>query len=362
MKNKRNIYCDYQFWEGFFGIEEEVVRNRKKRILWDAFYDFLSNNNLFFNIPKQDVNDETRGGINLNEIRHKKGGAGIKFIPNEFPCIESLSDSEDDRLNSVFLTMLDRSDCERLSKSFGIIVFNLEMVFTGEHVFWGNDTTLQKSNGLNWSYLLEWRDKCPSISYCNSLVLVDRYLLSDKNQNVFDKNIKPIFEAFLPQSLENDIIFTICIVAENICASIDQKLRKLERLVKDLRPNLRFKINIFDSRFIHDRSVLTNNVMLTSGAGFDVIGNNDIPMKFTTTSLSFPFLQSHKDSNTYLDWISNVLKVERTRRSYQENYWGAEETRHHLLDYYYEEPAPLRATFSIGDANREALLRALARN
>ena len=94
MKDKRDIYCEYAFWEAFFEMEERVLRNRSKRMLWDSFYEFLSNNNLYFNIPHQGVNEETCGGDNLIKIRHEKGGARIKFIPKKFPKIENISDNQ----------------------------------------------------------------------------------------------------------------------------------------------------------------------------------------------------------------------------------------------------------------------------
>ena len=360
MKNKRNIYCDYQFWEDFFDMEDRLysAREKTKLQIWFAFEDFLSNNNLFFNVLNQGVSDETNGGRKLNEIMHKKGGAGIKFIPKKFPRIELLSDDDDDRLNSVFLTTLNTPECEHLSKSFGVIVYNLDMIFSGEHVFKEQEFPFDKENGLNWNYLQRWSNSCPSISYCNSLVIADRYLLYDsKYHNVFENNVKPIFNAFLPQSLGNDIVFTICIVAEKKCASIDDKLAELESIVKELRPDLRFKLNIFDSNKIHDRSIITNNVILICGPGFDVIGENNKPLKSTVPYFCFPFLQSSRDK-TYLAWINDVLKEERKCRSFQENYWGAEETRHHLLDYYYEEPPRLRATYMKGNPNRDVLLRA----
>ena len=51
MKNKRDIYCEYAFWEAFFEMEDKVIKDRSKRPIWDAFYNFISNNNLFFDIP-----------------------------------------------------------------------------------------------------------------------------------------------------------------------------------------------------------------------------------------------------------------------------------------------------------------------
>lgn len=363
MKTKRDIYCEYAFWEAFFEMEESILRDRSKRKHWDAFCEFLSNNNLYFDVPYQAINEETCGGANLMKIRQEKGGAGVKFLPKKFPKFEEFSDNDDNRLNAVFLTIAETSVCQSISERFGVIVFNLSMIFSAEHVFVNNGISFDRTNGKNWTYLWELRDKCPSISCCNSLLIADRYLLADLNESAFDNNLRPIFEALLPQRLDNDIIFNISIIAQNICRSIDEKLFRIEKLVKELRPRLRFSLNIFNSKKIHDRSILTNNIILTSGAGFDVIGNNEIPLKFTTTSLYFPFLQFDPNgSNKYIDWINNVLKVERSCRSYQQNYWGEIKPRHHLLDYYYEEPVMPKATFSIGSAFADVLLKARITN
>lgn len=349
MKNKRDIYCEYAFWEEFFRMEDEVIRNRNKRRLWDAFYDFLSNNNIFFDVSHQEINENTNGSSNLMEIRRKKGGAGIKFIPNQFPKFEDFSDNDDDRLNAVFLTTLETEVCESLSKRFGVIVFNLSMIFSAKHVYINNGQTFDKNNGHNWTYLQALRELCPSINCCNSLLIADRYLLSDTNINMFDNNLQPIFEALLPQMLDNGIVFNIYIIAENLCESIEDKLRRIEELVRNLRPQLNFSLNIFNSRKLHDRSILTNNIILTSGAGFDVIGHNGIPLRFTTTTLNFPFLHSNI-SNEYIEWINNVIKVKKSCRRHRIDYWGKENPRHHLLDYYYEEPKKPTARYSLGDA------------
>ena len=361
MKNKRDIYCEYAFWEAFFEMEESVLRDRSKRKLWDEFYEFLSNNNLFFDIPQQTINEDTYGGVNIMRIRQEKGGAGIKFIPKKFPKFEDFSDDDDNRLNAVFLTTLETAVCESLSRRFGVIVFNLSMIFSAKHVFVNNGISFDRSNGQNWTYLWELKNKFPSISCCNSLLIADRYLLSDVNESVFDNNLSPILDALLPQQLDNGIIFNICIIADNLCSSIEEKLYRIEMLIKDLRPQLTFSLNIFSSKKLHDRSILTNNIILTSGAGFDVIGRNEMPLRFTTTSLYFPFLQYEPNGIIkYLDCINNVLKIERSCRSYQHNYWGEENPRHHLLDYYYEEPVMPRATYSLGSAFANVLLQARA--
>ena len=362
MKTKRDIYCEYGFWEAFFETESQIIIDRTKRRLWDAFFVFLSSNNLFFDIPNQSVNSQTSGGKYLNELWQTKGGAGILFIPKEFPKIENISDNDDERLNSVFLTMETTTVCKQLSERKGVIVLNLDMIFTAKHIFNDNGTSFYKSNGQNWTFLWNLKEKCPSICHCNSLVIADRYLLSDKNVNAFDSNLRPIFNAILPQQLDCGIIFTISILAENLSASINDKLLRLENLVKELRPLLNFSLNIFDTNKIHDRSILTNNIILTSGAGFDVIGNNAQPLKFTTTSLRFPFLQNETNgSTTYLDWIYNLLKVEKKCRLYNHNYFGSIIPRSHLLDCYREEPVRAVSKIRVNDAFSDLFRNASSR-
>lgn len=354
MKNKRNIYCEYAFWEAFFDMEEQVLHDRTKRKLWDAFYEFLTDNSLFFDIDTDHVMDGTPGGQNLMMLRQAKGGAGIKFIPETFPKLEEICDDDDDILNSVFLTMTDTSECKNLSRGLGMIIFNLSMIFSAEHVYVDNGISFDKSNGHNWTYLWDLKEKCPGIDCCNSLVLADRYLLYDVNDSAVDANLRPIFEALLPQFMDNGIYFTICIIAENKGRPVEEKYKKIENLIREIRPELDFSLNIYHSKGLHDRSIITNNVILISGAGFDVIGANEQPLKFTTTSLIFPFLQTDKNDK-YLVWIDNVLKEKQKCCAYQRNYWGDETKRHHLLDYYYEEPAAPSATFSLGSEFSELL-------
>ena len=360
MKNKRNIYCEYAFWEAFFELEEKIIFDRSKRPLWDAFYEFLKTNNIYFDIDAYSIDDSTIGGKNLMQIRQEKGGAGIKFIPGEFPGFKEVGDSDDNILNSVFLTMSETYEYETLSKGLGIVTFNLPMIFSAEHLYRDNGISFDETSGQNWTYLLDLKKKYPSINCCNSLVIADRYLLYNLKHNTLKSNLRPIFDALLPETLDKDILFTICIVAENKSQSIRRKFNQISDLIKELRPNLSFCFNICASNDLHDRSILTNNVHLTVGAGIDVIGEDEQPLKFTTSSLHFPFFKKDM-TDKYLSWINNVLKVEKKCCTYDNNYWGNKGKRHHLLDYYYEEPNAPRATFSLGAAGLEDLLSAFGR-
>lgn len=362
MKNKRDIYCEYPFWEAFFEMEKDVLHDRQKRRLWGEFCDFLFKNNLFFDIPNQSVDYETPGGKNLNELRHKKGGAGIRFIPKKYPKINNLTDNDDNILNSVFLTMEETAKCKKLSERFGVLVFNLPMIFSAGHVYSDNGIAFDRNNGKNWKYLWELKDKCPSICHCNSLIVADRYLLGDRT-NILNDNLKPIFEAFLPQHLDNNIVFTIYVITLTDlehCSSIKEKLSEIKKLIEKLRPKLKFRLNIFHSNKLHDRSIITNNAFLTSGGGFDVITTQERAFRFTTTSLCFPFFQATDNVNdVFIGWITNIKNATKGCTNYQQNFWGDKNTKHHLLDFYYTPP--VRKQLNKCDISENCLLHVRAR-
>lgn len=351
-KIKKRIYCDFEFWERFFELETTIIHNRQKRKLWDAFYDFLSSNCIFFNIGENEFNEDTPGGHSIEEMRRATGGAKFKFVNKKYPKFEELSNDNDYLLNSVFLTMLETSECECLSKKYGIMVFNLEMIFSAEHVYYDNEKAFTKENGSNWDYLMGLKQKCPSISCCNSLVIVDRYLLAENNkENVLSTNVKPILEALLPTKLDNDIVFTISIITDTYNKDnnieVSNEYQRYVNTIKEIRPELTFSLNIFQSRKVHARSIFTNNIVLSSDAGFDVIGDNYEPLRLVNfTSVVFPFLVSNKTENNYLDWIDSVLIVKNSCNKYNRDFWGTNPAKHHLLDYYYEKPTPQKNPYS----------------
>ena len=330
MKNRINIYCESAFWTDYFNDEQVALKDKNKRRSWDHFYDFLCKNNIFIDMAKSDIEEDTCGGKAIFDIMHATGGAGIHFMPGNLPIIELLTNENDDNLNSIFLTSKPNDECEKLSKSFGVIVMNKDMVYSASHLFKDCGQAFTPRSLPNWEYLNEYSRRIPSINYCNSLIIVDRYLFSTHNyNNVFDRNIKPIFNALLPERLDGDIEFNIIIVSNISDYGFYDGSDEIEQIIEEIRPNLRFSLNVIDTRKLHDRVIITNNVMLSCGAGFDVIGNNGFPIRFTTTSLTFPFMIGQDNSQTtYLSWIHTVLE------QCKQNSCTPAETNHHLLNHY----------------------------
>ena len=334
MRNRINIYCDSAFWMDYFDDELVALRDRNRCKAWVCFFDFLRNNNVFINLAKTDVDENTCGGRAIDELLRATGGAGIHFIPGRFPMIESLGNGNDDNLNSIFLTTKPESECEEMSQRLGVLVMNKEMVYRASHLFEDCGKVFQKKIMPNWEYLYDYSKSIPSINYCNSLIIVDRYLFSKQNHsNVHDNNLKPIFNALLPKQLCDGIVFNIIIFSNISNPDFYDGSDDIKGIIDEIRPNLNYSLKVIDNRKLHDRVIITNNIMLSCGAGFDVIGNDGYPIKFTTTSLSFPFLIGQESSRTaYLSWIHTVLNE--CRR----NFGSFDVTTHRLLNHYYEPP------------------------
>lgn len=333
MKDRINIYCEYAFWSAFFDDERDALKDRNRRKAWDCFFDFLCANKLFLGIAPTDIDENTCGGKAILDFRQATGGAGIHFLSGGLPSITELNNNEHEKLNSVFLTTKQNAECKELSNKFGVIVLNKDMVYEAKHLFDDCGRPFIKKKLPNWSYLNEYGNNAPSINCCNSLLIVDRYLFSGSNhENVFDNNLMPIFEALLPQKLADGIVFNICIFSDISSPNFYDGSEEIEEIIDEIRPKLNFDLKVIDTRRIHDRVIITNNIMLSCGAGFDVIGSDGLPIKFTNTSLTFPFLSGKSiNRENYLGWIYTVLNE-------QSKCHKTIPTNHHILNNYYEKP------------------------
>lgn len=360
MKDKRDIYCEYSFWESFFEMEDKVLKNRTQKMNWCYFYSFLSNNILYFDINREEADSESVGGQNIQDLLQAKGGANINFISQDFPKIADLKiDNNDDQLlNSVFLTMSETTVCEKMSKRYGVLILNLSMVLSSEYLYMDTGITFDRDRNDNWSFLDFYKKSSPGIRCCNSIVLIDKYLFHnqttpqgyDRGPDILNHNIGPILDSLIPEKLDSNILFCFYIVSEyEADKPIGDKIKVYEDIIKEKCPNIRYKIVILDPwkngvELIHDRALFTNYFFINPGAGFDVIGSNDRARRKSDVHTHFPFLykslwisnNASTDKNNYLDWIFKVLKVNKSCNSYEHNYWGSRYKKHHLLDYYSE--------------------------
>lgn len=368
MKTKRRVYCDYAFWNEFFDLEnsEKICNVRKNRKAWDAFMDFLEASIIIINIEKDKIDGGTKGGKEIFDFYKRSGGASIKCDKGVWPNVSEIKGDEDEVLNSVFLLNESTEFCNKRSKTTGVLFLNIDMIFSSSHMYVDNGITFTPENGANWSYLYELKEKYPGIGICNSILVLDRYLFKNMREESIKHNLKPILDSLLPKQLGNGISLNLIIMAES-AAGVHNNVRTIKGIIRELRPCLKFTLNVYLTDKIHGRSILTNNIFLTSDIGFsvirqDVISQEEITYKDNETHLEFPFFRMGANNDLYLERINGAHKVKNCCKQDWQDVLGDRDTHNHLLDYYFEPQKSARSTFALGDTCSEQLSKLLSLN
>jgi hypothetical protein len=127
------------------------------------------------------------------------------------------------------------------------------------------------------------------------MILIDNYI----HQNI-DKNLLPIVEAMLPIMLRNTAFhLTILTERKDTVNYKDDVYEKLTQRIKAIRPQLDFIIELYVQNGkgdFHDRTILTNNVKINSGAGFSLRRQNGISQNSTKIKIWHPCLQNCSDT------------------------------------------------------------------
>ena len=106
---------------------------------------------------------------------------------------------------------------------------------------------------------------------------------------------------------------------------------KVKKIIRDIRPDLHFTLEVLDSigRF-HDRKLITNNIYIRSGEGFDIF-----PIKKSTDiDIAFPSLDKTKftnDEKSYNTLIEELRSIDYSNR-YGRHRWGKDNVGNRLLE------------------------------
>ena len=305
------IYCEKEFLKDFILSFSKLSFDRQKTGL--QIVDFLSKSPIVFNVSKEQLNsDNELKGNQLFEYIKKRSLEGNNNGKHrwsyDFFCDYSNSPHSKQELSSIYLTVKSELDCNRIMKKWGILAFNKESLLKNEYIFEDCGIALPDNNIAHngWNSILNYK----LVNICNSLLVIDNYLLqSDINQTYANKsvaekiknNLIPILDALLPKEIS--IPFHLYIYAcEDICpfkSLMDEEdENSLYNLIRGLRGGkVPIEIRLINSKsgnkkLFHDRVILSNNIRISSGMGFDLYGEDNLQInKPTTISILFPFIQ-----------------------------------------------------------------------
>ena len=239
------------------------------------------------------------------ELAQMQSEQNIHLKLGDFVTPETINKSDNKQLTAYYLTCCDCETCQKCMDECGVLAICPENIKNFKSILYDNGSAIGKNEQTDWKQKLIFTP-------CNSLVLVDNYILSD-SKGV--ENLKKIFDILLPKSLDTDIPFQISIFTTlkkgNAKNDIDSQdcLKKIAILVEQLRPELYFKLAIFKCSFekFHDRIIITNNTYISCGGGFDLMKDGKSE-KSTTLNYVFPFFYKTAkwDSMAYSNFLNGV--------------------------------------------------------
>lgn len=321
MRHRRLIYCDTAFIQQM-GLDKPfaISPNRtggneemsKIGIIGRLMLQFLAKSDLLVDSIQDfralaEVNSESPLFLLFKWNDTGGGGKGQFIRQGIIPNVSEFLKNKD-YLNAIILTgKLDDKSCRSISRDLGIIVFNPNLMNIGYvNLTMGKAIPTQ---AIDWSWLAKQNETFPRLDICNSMIIIDPYILQDRinqNNNIitygFDEkinnNLEPILNQLLPQSLGPDIKFHIDLFV-NYCndwnkLDWNERYNYVRDTIEYIRPKLDFSLAIYGTKSFHDRMIITNNIFIESGEGFDIFPNP----KPTRVSIEFPFIQTN---NEWLD-------------------------------------------------------------
>lgn len=361
---RRTVFCELEFLNGFahklYGPQtddDEIIRIR-------SFFKFIKTSYLCLNITANEFNEnvetdifnestQSRRSENdqcrewnqllrkiLNELYIANISNGTVIHTNAFSG--SISQIFDDHskdfdkilFNAVYLTSLDRESCEALSKQHGIFVFNIEMVETMFDEYQYFETTVTTINNVSDFNFLN-----PFSHNCNSMIIVDRFIF--RHNEVWLDNLRTILQKIIPNGRRNEPFYLTFVtqyplppVANNIAEFKDDIERKCKLSVQNMINkiccrNWENTVRVFYTNRFHDRYIITNNMLLDIGKGFDWLFDRNAegaPVMFNgvSTAINFypAFVRNNKTRYEYWNLLSvirnevikrNVLSVMKNR-------------------------------------------------
>lgn len=320
------VYIDKCFVHRFWSIRNE------KEILNSFYNSFLKKLNgctivtnfLSFDEIRENDNSELFFDI-LFEY-----SLDINFSPDLFDTSNIIKETSKGGFK-IFFVELANVIIEELEKKTGYVFISTENI-EKEWLFINNYKNVEKllclpagndSDSFNGWEDLKFISKIPS----SSIIILDKYILSNNSNNRISDNLIPLIEQILPERYEG--VVNVMIISEDILS----KTTNLKKAAKDilnildlhfnkLNPKLKFTIVHHNKAFypsesveMHDRYVYTNYFTIDCQRGFSlfkkgkrIIANSSVEIYFNFQHPKTKMLKTHIQG--VKDYISKMKRLE----------------------------------------------------
>lgn len=280
------VYLDIKFWDKFVESFPDYIAfmdtSISKMENYIGMYRFISSAHLKLNISAQDILKKVESDDRLKMLWKKSTEGCCKLdFDAEMSDGKQLSTTED--LNAIYLLGDDR---RRDYEKFGVMTITPNSIEEIGYLFKDSGRIIKKGDRGNWDFLSNFDHSF------NSILIADPYIL--KTTDTFDSDIYAILTALLP--IESASTFHISIISNEFNHEPKCRYEKIKKFIKKERPNLNFTFTLYEDegkdKVFHDRSIITNNVMINIGAGFGIYNKSKIAKNNTSVSIIYPHFNS----------------------------------------------------------------------
>lgn len=318
---KARVYIEYSFWKQM--ASGDSIDSMRSFI---EVFDLLVRSEVCFDITAEQLSALAADDPQLLMLwKRAMSGQMSMELGAEQRKNAVLSGSVSDIADLMAVYLLDRGEkfCHELSGRIGVMALNVSMARNQAKYFDGDGAMVQR--GMQYEgYWLAFSQKMKQV--CNSLVVVDPYICRDR-QSV-EVNLLSLLDAVLPMQLA--IPFHLSIFTTTNTPNYGAKLqRSLVDRLASIRPQVSFELSVYQitrrDRF-HDRYLISNNVLIECGAGFDLFDEQGYAGKDTKVDVIYPHMQNHTVADSEVYWrfleVTKRAHLRAFSRNGMQNFWG----------------------------------------
>ena len=318
---RKDVYCEFEFLKKFRSSNGRISPLHATDALWVwiGMSKFIQKSHLMLDVNAQTFKKSIRNNDAISYLwkRATEGVCKMSFVnEHKKEFFENLIITREG-LDKIYLLAKHNSICKNWAKKVGTIVLSPTCWQSNEeakkyaYLFKDCGISINEGDKIDWGDILKEEY---NLSDCNSMIIIDNYILQDVN------NLKRVIEQFLPKPMEGfkrEHEFYVTVITGKAKNNPNRNDKHIyEQLVEDIKqshPDLNCHIDLFVEQFImshtfHDRHILTNNVFITIGGGFDSFDKHGKAEKQTSTSLLHPGIQSVRPAcdDEYMNIINRV--------------------------------------------------------
>ncbi len=329
---REHIYCECAFIDRLLESQpffNAIDINSLERLdCWSNFCKLIQRSYLHIDISLKDIMEKGLKNKFYSLLGKRISNGELKVDESIFRANE-LSEHIPD-YNGKYFVCKNKRQAEMLSKKYGVLVIPISDYLSYSFLFKDRGTPIKVNdeNYRNWNLL-----KKKGSNICNSMMIIDNYLLNDKD--AMDENLESILQSLLPEHLET--IFQLSFFSflydqkSQSHRSLQKRYYDIMELIKKVRGEFFMKkvsLTIFkcqkyrfeDPKRFHGRVILTNNVFINCDGGYDLFKKGE-SRKLAIVNIVYPNLTDKIEwaASAFDDYLKEAKKESDVSEKYVES-------------------------------------------